>query len=93
MTPDDLDRAVAALQGMAYQVRLRILILLRDGETTPAVLTAAIGVHPTVVSHHLRNLSHAGLIRRERRGRNAFYSIPDEATARLVDAIAVFVSR
>ena len=93
MSPDDLDRAVEVLRGMAYQIRLHILVLLREGEATPAQLCEATAVHPTVVSHHLRNLAHAGLIRRTRRGRHVYYSLPGEATGKLVDEIVSFVAR
>lgn len=90
---DDLDRAVEVLRGMAYQHRLHILVLLRDGEATPAALCERIDAHPTAISHHLRNLTHAGLIRRRRRGRHVYYSLPGETTGRLVDEVLAFVSR
>ena len=90
---DDLDRAVEVLRGMAYHLRLHILVLLRGGEATPAALCAATAASPTVVSHHLRNLTHAGLIRRRRRGRHVYYSLPGESTDRLVDEIISFALR
>lgn len=80
-----LERAVAVLRGMAYEHRLHILILLQDrGELTPAALTEVIRADPTAVAHHLRFLLDARLIRRQRRGRNVFYSLRGEATRRLV---------
>ncbi|MGK5683528.1 ArsR/SmtB family transcription factor [Actinoplanes sp. URMC 104] len=82
-----LARAVEALRGLAYEHRLHILVLLRGGETTPTALAAALGVHQTSVAHHLRHLTTAGLVRRRRAGRHLFYSLADEATARLVDEV------
>ncbi|WP_430781706.1 ArsR/SmtB family transcription factor [Actinoplanes sp. G11-F43] len=90
--PDHLDRAVEALRGMAYQHRLHILVLLRAGEATPAQLCEVVDAHPTAVAHHLRNLGHAGLISRARRGRNVYYALRDDATGRLVDEVLAFVS-
>ena len=85
--PPSLERAVNALRGMAYEHRLHILVLLREGETTPSTLAAAIPAHPTAVSHHLRHLVDAGLIRRRRDGRRMLYSLRGAAAARLVDEV------
>ncbi|AEV81167.1 ArsR family transcriptional regulator [Actinoplanes sp. SE50] len=79
-----LHRAAAAMRGMAYEHRLHILVILRDGEATPTQLAAALAVHTTVVAHHLRHLADARLVRRRRRGQRVLYSLPDEATNRLV---------
>jgi DNA-binding transcriptional ArsR family regulator len=87
ISPDALAKAVKVLQGMAYEHRLHILILLRDGEATPTQLTEVVSAHVTAVSQHLRHLVHAGLVRRRRRGRQVFYSLPSEATGKLVDAV------
>ncbi|MBU2668008.1 metalloregulator ArsR/SmtB family transcription factor [Actinoplanes bogorensis] len=85
VNPAALQRAAAALRGMAYEHRLHILVLLRAGETTPTVLAGALGVQQTLVAHHLRHLIDARLVCRRRRGRNLFYALPDEPTRRLVD--------
>ena len=85
--PALLGRAVETLRGMAYEHRLHILVLLRTGEATPAMLAASVPAHFTAVSHHLRYLVDAGLVRRRRRGRNVYYEIADHATGRLVDEV------
>ena len=86
-----LIKAVEALRGMAYEHRLHILVLLRAGEATPTELVEAVPAHATVISHHLRHLLHAGLVRRRRRGRQTFYSLRSEATGRLVEEILRYV--
>jgi DNA-binding transcriptional ArsR family regulator len=91
LDPSDLDRAVEVLRGMAYQHRLHILMVLRTGEATPAALSEVVPAHPTAISHHLRHLADAGLIRRSRRGRNVYYSLRGESTGRLIDEIISFV--
>ena len=92
VNPAVLARAVEALQGMAYEHRLHILVLLRDGEATPTELSEAVAAHASAVSHHLRHLVHAGLVRRRRRGRQVFYSLPGEAIGRLVDEVLRYVA-
>ncbi|ASW54339.1 metalloregulator ArsR/SmtB family transcription factor [Plantactinospora sp. KBS50] len=86
--PDDplaaLERAVVVLRGMAYEHRLHILVLLLDGEQTPASLAEAIAAEPTAIAHHLRYLRAARLIRRRRSGRQAIYTLYSEATRGLI---------
>jgi DNA-binding transcriptional ArsR family regulator len=82
-----VERAVQALRAMAYEQRLQILIVLRAGEATPSALAGATGAHATVVSHHLRHLVDAGLVRRRRRSRRVFYSLSREETGNLVDTV------
>jgi DNA-binding transcriptional ArsR family regulator len=82
-----LRRAVAVLRAMAYEHRLHILVLLREGEHTPAALTERIPAESTTIAHHLRFLLDAGLIRRARRGRNVVYSLPGESTRRLIGEV------
>jgi DNA-binding transcriptional ArsR family regulator len=92
MEQTDLDRAVQVLRGMAYQHRLHILMVLRDGEATPAELCEVVPAHPTAISHHLRHLGDAGLILRRRRGQRVYYSLPSESTGKLIDDILGFVT-
>ncbi|GGK76083.1 ArsR/SmtB family transcription factor [Mangrovihabitans endophyticus] len=79
-----LERAVVVLRAMAYEHRLHILLLLLEGERTPATLAAAIPADPTAIAHHLRFLRAARLITRRRQGRQTFYTLRGEATGRLV---------
>jgi DNA-binding transcriptional ArsR family regulator len=87
-TQRDLERVVAALRGMAYEPRFRILVMLtRVSESSPADLTEALPLDGTIVAHHLRHLLEAKLIRRQRRGRRVFYALTDESTRRLVGEV------
>ena len=83
-TEQDVERIVAALRGMAYEPRFRILMVLLASESSPTEICAALPLNATVVAHHLRHLLDAKLIRRRRRGRLVFYRLADEATRRLV---------
>ncbi|MDG4811028.1 metalloregulator ArsR/SmtB family transcription factor [Micromonospora sp. WMMD1120] len=82
-----LDRAVVVLRAMAYEHRIRILVLLQEGDQTPASLVEAMSVDPTLVARHLRYLRDARLIRRKRRGREVTYTLPGEATRRLITEV------
>ncbi|GLZ62373.1 metalloregulator ArsR/SmtB family transcription factor [Micromonospora sp. NBRC 107095] len=82
-----LDRAVVVLRAMAYEHRIRILVLLQDGEQTPASLAGAMSADPTLIARHLRYLKEARLIRRKRRGREVTYTLQGEATRRLITEV------
>ncbi|GIF17090.1 ArsR/SmtB family transcription factor [Actinoplanes teichomyceticus] len=82
-----LRRAVQVLRAMAYEHRLHILVELRRAGATPSALADALAVHPTVVSHHLRDLTHAGLVRRRRDGRHVYYHVAGEFVGVLVDEV------
>lgn len=82
-----LRRAVAVLRAMAYEHRLHILVVLREGDLTPAALVERIPAESTTVAHHLRFLLDAGLIRRRRQGRNVVYSLAGEPTRRLLGEV------
>lgn len=92
MTAEPVDRAVVVLRGMAYEHRLRMLLVLRDGERTPADLAVAVPADPTAIAHHLRSLKDAGLVDRKRRGRNVYYSLRGEAIRRLIDEVLVYAA-
>ncbi|MGW3891529.1 metalloregulator ArsR/SmtB family transcription factor [Micromonospora chokoriensis] len=79
-----LDRAVVVLRAMAYEHRIRILVLLQNGDQTPASLAAAMSADSTIIARHLRYLKDARLIRRKRRGREVTYTLHGEATSRLI---------
>ena len=86
---DDLEpvlrRAGVVLRAMAYERRLRILVALRGGEHTLTALTREVPAEITALSHHLRHLQDARLVRRQRRGRQVVYSLADDETRRLID--------
>jgi ArsR family transcriptional regulator, arsenate/arsenite/antimonite-responsive transcriptional repressor len=67
---------IQALSALAQETRLRIFRLLVVAGTqglTPTHLSEALGVAPTALSFHLKELSQAGLIGVERDGRHLIY--------------------
>jgi len=82
-----LGNAVTLLRGMAYEHRLHILMVLREGEQTPASLAEAIPAEPTAIAHHLRFLRDSRLIRRRRSGRQSYYALRSDEIGRLVTEV------
>lgn len=79
VAPLDADDAVGlagVLKAIADPARLRVLSLLAArGETCVCDLTAPLGLSQPTVSHHLKTLVDAGLVRREKRGVWAWFSL------------------
>jgi DNA-binding transcriptional ArsR family regulator len=59
--------------------------LCAEGEKTVAALTVGAGVSQPVVSKHLAQLKHAGLVRDRHEGRHTHYSAQLGALAPLID--------
>ncbi len=75
---EDLARLLKAI---ADPARLQVMSLLRSAEVGEACvcdLTSPLGLSQSTVSHHLKILADAGLVRRERRGTWSYYSLLPE---------------
>jgi len=83
--------AVKALSALAQETRLKLFRLLvvagQDG-LTPGHMADTLGVAPTALSFHLKELNHAGLVRSEREGRHLIYRAEFSA----MDALLAFLT-
>jgi DNA-binding transcriptional ArsR family regulator len=75
----DLQGRATVFKALADEKRLKILALLRFREMCVCELTAALGLTQPNLSHHVRKLENAGLVRSEKRGKWVYYSLSDEA--------------
>jgi ArsR family transcriptional regulator len=67
---------IRSLAALAQEVRLRVfraLVVAGTDGMTPGALGETLGVAPTTLSFHLKELTHAGLIVQTRDGRNLIY--------------------
>lgn len=67
---------VTALAALAQEVRLRVfreLVVAGPAGLTPGDLAQVLGVSPSGLSFHLKELTHAGLVSQERDGRHLIY--------------------
>ncbi|MGI9667767.1 MAG: ArsR/SmtB family transcription factor [Acidimicrobiia bacterium] len=81
---DDADRMALRLKALSDPTRLRLFSLITSTpEQCACDLTEPLGVSQPTVSHHLKILTQAGLVKREQRGRWAFYTADDSALEEL----------
>ena len=86
-----LDRAEAEevavlLKAVSDPARLQLLSIIRAAENCSACvcdLTPALGLAQPTVSHHLKVLTEAGLLTRERRGTQAWFTLVPERLAQI----------
>jgi ArsR family transcriptional regulator len=86
----DAERLAGVLKAFADPARLRVLSLIQsapDGEASVSDLTAPLGLSQPTVSHHLRILTEAGLLQREKRGVWAYYRLVPSAIAAIADLL------
>ena len=72
----DETTAVKALAALAQAQRLRAfraLVVAGPDGLTPGVMAEQLGVAPSALSFHLKELAHSGLVSSEARGRNLIY--------------------
>lgn len=66
-------------KALGDEKRLGIIRLLGFREMCVCELTSALGVSQPNLSHHIRKLESAGLVKKEKRGKWVYYSLVDES--------------
>jgi DNA-binding transcriptional ArsR family regulator len=85
------NRAAVLFKNLGDPTRVRVLLLLAEGERNVTALCAAMGQGQPAISHHLALCWHGGVIECKRRGKNNFYQLTGkgrslaETAKRLVD--------
>src|SRR5687767_5799857 len=64
--------------------RLRIVIACLEGPIAVGDIAASLGLSGSLVSHHLRLLRAAAIVRAERHGKQVFYVAADDHVRRIV---------
>lgn len=86
LTDDTVVRPTQLFRLLGDPTRLRILHALSEaGELCVCDLATVVNVPETSVSHALRLLRMAGVVRSRREGRMAFYALDDPQAKRMVD--------
>lgn len=85
LTDEEAEATANLFKALADPSRVRILNLLLSSEQAVCVcdIVPVTGLSQPTVSHHLRKLMDAGLLRRQERATWAYYSVDDGAMDRL----------
>lgn len=72
--------------------RIRILWALFDKELCVYDIADALGMSQSAISHQLRTLKQARLIKARRDGKNSFYSLDDDHVKRIIEQVLIHVN-
>ncbi len=84
LTEDQTAELADMFRLMSDPSRLRIILACLETSTSVGDMATALGLSPSLVSHHLRLLRAGRLIQAERRGNRVFYLITDEHIRRVL---------
>ncbi len=88
LSDEEAEATAVLFRALADPARVRLVnILATSGPVCACELQEPLGLSQPTVSHHLKKLTDAGLLEREQRGRWAYFSIDEEAMARLAGVV------
>ena len=82
---NNLQTVAFVARSLADENRLRILLCVNAGKKSVSAIVEELGLSQPLVSHHLKELRRALLVRVERRGPFLYYEIAD---ARILEILA-----
>lgn len=80
-----LEATVSLLKGFADGTRLKILSLLREDEVCVHEIALVLGISQSAISHQLRLLRDARLVRSRKEGRHVYYRLADQHVRDLLE--------
>ncbi|MHA1536900.1 MAG: ArsR/SmtB family transcription factor [Alphaproteobacteria bacterium] len=78
LTMDQTAALADTFRLMGDSSRLRIILLCLEGPAAVGDIADMLGLSPSLVSHHLRLLRAARIVRAERQGKHVFYDAADD---------------
>lgn len=93
MEQNSASHAFATLGHPGRLAVFRLLMRFAPQGVRPTEIAGALGLKPNTLSHHLSDLSAAGLVRADRQGRSLFYAVDLDTTEALIGYLAFDVGR
>ena len=87
-----VEAIAATYRLLSDPTRLRVLLACMEGPIAVGDIAARIGASQPLVSHHLRLLRGARLVRGERRARQVFYALADRRVSDMLADMASHVA-
>lgn len=89
LTIEELREAADMLRLLAHAHRLKIIDILEQerGGLPVHAIVSELGIAQSAVSQHLRSMQRAGLIKRERRGKEVWYQIDSPKPLQILTCI------
>lgn len=91
-TPEMTDRLSEVFKVFGDGTRIRIMWVLFEREACVYDIAEAVGMTQSAVSHQLRVLKQARLVKAKRVGKNTFYSLDDEHVKRIIEQVIIHIN-
>lgn len=89
----ELEQLAGVFRLLSDETRLKIIMLLTEGERNVTSLCEQLGLPQPTVSHHLGLLRMSNLIANRRNGKQVFYGLNGHVDATVADAIRIPVDK
>lgn len=90
-TNEELEQMSVIFKMLSDKTRLMILLALKSSELCVAHLCGVVGMEQSAVSHQLKNLRSARLVKSRKDGKNVYYSLDDDHVLHVIDQILMHV--
>jgi DNA-binding transcriptional ArsR family regulator len=81
---EHIEQAARALKAMAHPLRLKILCVLGNVESSVQEIVEAVGTSQSNISQHLAILRDKGVLRARKDANRVYYRVSDERTLQLI---------
>lgn len=92
LSSNDISILAETFRLLGDQSRLKILLQCIRGPVSVGDLAEGVDLSQSLVSHHLRLLRAARLVRGERHGKQIFYEIADHHVSQILNDMAVHIA-
>ena len=91
-TDDTIGKLSEVFKVFGDGTRIRILWVLFDREVCVFDIAEKVGMTQSAVSHQLKVLKDARLVKARRDGKNTFYSLDDEHVKRIIEQVMIHIN-
>lgn len=88
---DIISRLSEVFKIFGDSTRIRILWTLFDKELCVFDISETLNMSQSAISHQLRTLKQARLVKSRRNGKNTFYSLDDEHIKRIIEQVLIHI--
>lgn len=89
---DHVERLASTLSVLGESARLSIVVYLMDKPASVGEITEFLGMSQPAISHHLRLLKDARILRAEKKGKQVYYSLNDNHVKNIIESGLVHMS-
>lgn len=87
-----IDKLTEVFKVFGDDTRIKILWNLFDSEICVADIAEKTGMSQSAISHQLKTMKNARIIKARRDGKNTFYSLSDDHVKRIIEQVMIHIN-